>query len=91
MLRGKSGGNSEGQEFVICIGWGLVRDGGRESFCMVLVGSVGRSVWSGQERWLCRAGGKQGRTLRRPGSRRRRRRDGRRGQVLVEGLLLGIK
>lgn len=32
----------EGQKSIICIGWGLVRDDGRESFCMVLVGSVGR-------------------------------------------------
>ena len=43
MLEGKSGRNSEGQESVICIGWGMVRAGGRESFCMILAVSVGRS------------------------------------------------
>ena len=33
----------EGQEFVLCMGWGLVRADGRESFCLMLAVSVGRS------------------------------------------------
>ena len=43
MLEGKSGGNYEGQEFVLCIGRGLVRANGMESFCMMLAESVERS------------------------------------------------
>ncbi len=40
VLRGKSGRNSGGQEFVLCIGRGLVRADGRESFCMMRVRGV---------------------------------------------------
>lgn len=69
--------SSAGQEFVLCIGRGLVRADGRESFCLMLVGSVGRSgEMAGQGR----------RNLTGPGGRRRRRRGRRRGRCWWNGL-----
>lgn len=43
MLGGKSGRISTGQKSVLCIGRRQMRADGMETWCMMLVGSVGRS------------------------------------------------